>query len=124
MNEKNHQLRAVQTRREFVQLGIGAAVAGLIGSPPAVADATLIPANVPRIEQSFDENWRFHRGDASGAEGAVFDDSGWRSLDVPHDWRIEDLPYASSDEGAPAPSLRCSIHRWIRMRHGKSDLSM
>jgi len=99
MNEKQHQLSAVQTRREFVQLGIGVAVAGLIGSPSAEADATFIPANVPRIEQSFDENWRFHRGDASGAEDTAFDDSGWRSLDVPHDWRIEDLPYVSSDDG-------------------------
>ena len=74
-------------------------MAGLIGSPSAVADATLIPANVSRIEQSFDEHWRFHRGDASGAEGTVFDDSDWRSLDVPHDWRIEDLLYVSSSDG-------------------------
>jgi beta-galactosidase len=40
----------------------------------------------------FDDGWRFHRGGAQGAEAADFDDSGWRRLDLPHDWSIEDLP--------------------------------
>ncbi|HEY5955717.1 MAG TPA: sugar-binding domain-containing protein, partial [Polyangiaceae bacterium] len=37
---------------------------------------------------SFDAAWKFHLGDATGAQGATFDDSGWTSLDVPHDWSI------------------------------------
>jgi hypothetical protein len=40
----------------------------------------------------FDDDWRFQRGGAQGAEGADFDDSVWRRLDLPHDWSIEDLP--------------------------------
>lgn len=40
----------------------------------------------------FDEDWRFWRGGAQGAEGPDFDDSKWRRLDLPHDWSIEDLP--------------------------------
>jgi beta-galactosidase len=40
----------------------------------------------------FDDDWRFQRGGAQGAEAADFDDSGWRRLDLPHDWSIEDLP--------------------------------
>lgn len=36
--------------------------------------------------------WRFHRGDAPGAEAAAFADGDWRVLDLPHDWSIEDLP--------------------------------
>jgi len=43
-------------------------------------------------DRSFDSDWRFLRADASGAEAPGFDDSGWRLLDVPHDWSIEDLP--------------------------------
>jgi hypothetical protein len=31
-----------------------------------------------RQEISFDENWRFLKGDAPGAEKASFDDSQWR----------------------------------------------
>ena len=41
---------------------------------------------------SFDSDWRFLRADASGAEAPGFADAGWRLLDVPHDWSIEDLP--------------------------------
>ncbi|MFL6256094.1 MAG: sugar-binding domain-containing protein [Pyrinomonadaceae bacterium] len=40
----------------------------------------------------FDDDWRFQRGGAQGAEAADFDDSAWRRLDLPHDWSIEDLP--------------------------------
>lgn len=41
---------------------------------------------------SFNSDWKFFRGVVSGAEHPEFDDSGWRVLDVPHDWSIEDLP--------------------------------
>jgi beta-galactosidase len=39
--------------------------------------------------QLFDSNWKFFKGDASGAAEMQFDDSAWRTLDVPHDWSIE-----------------------------------
>lgn len=42
-----------------------------------------------RTTVSFDADWRFHQGTARGAEAAGFDDSGWRELNVPHDWSIE-----------------------------------
>lgn len=42
-----------------------------------------------RVVTSLDSDWRFLKGDAQGAEGREFDDSGWRRLDVPHDWSIE-----------------------------------
>lgn len=41
---------------------------------------------------SFDEGWRFIKDTLSGAESPDFNDSGWRIIDVPHDWSIEDLP--------------------------------
>lgn len=41
---------------------------------------------------SFDNDWRFHRGAAQGAEEPYFSDSGWRKINLPHDWSIEDLP--------------------------------
>jgi beta-galactosidase len=37
---------------------------------------------------SFDLGWKFHLGDASGAQATAFDDSSWTSLSVPHDWSI------------------------------------
>ncbi len=38
---------------------------------------------------NFDDNWRFHRGDAAGAEESAYDDSSWRLVQLPHDWAIE-----------------------------------
>ena len=47
--------------------------------------------------RAFNDDWHFHRGDTAGVEAADFDDSSWRTLDVPHDWTIEDLPAAADD---------------------------
>ena len=44
---------------------------------------------------SFDSAWKFHQGDASGAQAATFDDSSWTALDVPHDWSIS-LPFTQN----------------------------
>ena len=37
----------------------------------------------------FNQDWRFYKGDQSGAESVDFNDSSWRSLSLPHDWSIE-----------------------------------
>jgi beta-galactosidase len=71
-----------------------------------------------RERLSLDRNWRFalghaadpsrdfeftrdrslvKAGEARGAAGATFDDSGWGVVDVPHDWAIE-LPLVNRDE--------------------------
>jgi len=39
----------------------------------------------------FDDNWQFHKGGAQRADAFNFDDSQWRTIDLPHDWSIEDL---------------------------------
>jgi len=41
--------------------------------------------------QPFNDSWRFQRGDVEGASSMEYNDSGWRTLSVPHDWSIEDL---------------------------------
>ena len=38
---------------------------------------------------SMDANWRFHKGDVTGAELSSFHDADWRQLNIPHDWSIE-----------------------------------
>ncbi len=43
-------------------------------------------------ERSLNADWKFIRDDIARAENPDFDDSKWRSLDLPHDWSIEDLP--------------------------------
>lgn len=51
-----------------------------------------IHAQNARIESSFDEAWKFHKGDSNGAEQIDFNDKSWRTVDLPHDWSIEELP--------------------------------
>ena len=58
-------------------------------------------------DRSFDADWRFFWGDAPGAEDSAFNDSAWRTLDLPHDWSLEDLPPAvanGASSALPAPS--------------------
>ena len=57
------------------------------------------PLVVHGRDLSFDQDWRFHRGDVPGAEAPGFDDSRWRKLDLPHDWSIEDLTPVSAASG-------------------------
>lgn len=87
------------TRRQLLGYGTGLAALAASGldrvAPAGASDAGALP----RLELSFDEGWLFHRGDVAGAQATGFADTGWRKLDLPHDWRIEDLPYATSDDG-------------------------
>src|SRR5262245_50691441 len=94
------------TRRQALQLG--AATAGLLALETfETTTAAEAAGAAPARERSFDEGWRFFRGDAPGAQDPSFDDSTWRRLDLPHDWSIEDLPYATNTNGAATadPSL-------------------
>lgn len=100
------QLRV--TRRAALQGMAGVAAAAMLpvsgdgertrkGATPWPADAFSDPHRM----QAFNDAWRFHRGDAQGAESENFEDAQWRTLDVPHDWTIEDLPPVT-DAGAAA----------------------
>lgn len=53
-------------------------------------------ADFSNREQDFDANWKFFLGDIKGPDSVHFDDSKWRTLDLPHDWSIEDLPADSA----------------------------
>src|ERR1035441_10271126 len=92
----------ILTRREAMQGMLGAAVATMVPATAYAGQArtgAALPWPAGSLDrlQAFNDNWRFHRSDAEGAEAAAFDDSRWRTLDVPHDWSIEDIP---SDAGA------------------------
>ncbi len=41
------------------------------------------------VTEPFDNNWRFLKADAPGAEQPGFSDRTWRRLNLPHDWAIE-----------------------------------
>jgi beta-galactosidase len=64
---------------------IFSALLGFASAALAAAD----PAANPREIVPFDTDWRFWLGDDPAARQPGFDDSSWRTLDVPHDWSIE-----------------------------------
>jgi beta-galactosidase len=37
---------------------------------------------------SFNQGWKFFKGETAGAEAPGFDDKAWRSVELPHDWAI------------------------------------
>jgi len=49
-----------------------------------------------RERRSFDDGWSFHLGEAPGGEQPGLNDSGWRKVNLPHDWSIEG-PYSSAN---------------------------
>jgi beta-galactosidase len=49
-----------------------------------------VQAKKTREVQDFNQNWKFTLADSTmNASSPVFDDSKWRSLNLPHDWSIE-----------------------------------
>jgi beta-galactosidase len=70
-----------------------------------------------RIRDSFDFGWKFFKGDAPGAQQPEFSDSGWRSLDLPHDWSIEG-PYGEREPAGGQGGYLPTGIGWYRKRFG------
>lgn len=98
----------------------GARTAPLLGDDVPEGSAAAVPAVAPREQSLFDFGWKFtfgHGSDPSRDLGfgfgqgdfaktgdfkfakADFDDSKWRTLNLPHDWAVE-LPFVHDDEQA------------------------
>jgi beta-galactosidase len=115
------------TRRDVLVAGLGVSGAALFSRSglaraqamlQAAADDAAVPAIAPREKLLADFGWKFRLGNADDPakdldfgkdQGdfaktgdfkfakAGFDDSGWRSLNLPHDWAVE-LPFVWDDD--------------------------
>ena len=111
-------------RREILLLGAGAALTPFLA--PGAAAAAPQAKDVAMIgrDQPFDLGWRFRLGAGEGFEAPAFDDGGWRTVDLPHDWSIEDLPAGPGrigpfDKAAPtgtASGFTLGGEGWYRKR--------
>lgn len=55
-------------------------------------------------KQSFNDDWRFSKGELANAEKESFNDSNWQSIQLPHDWAIFgpfDTKYNARTGGLP-----------------------
>ena len=66
-----------------------------------------------RTSQLFDKGWLFALADSAGMERVDYVDSGWRRLDLPHDWAIEGDFSPSNPSGASGGALPGGIG-WYR----------
>lgn len=74
--------------------------------------ALLLSVGITRAQDSgeisFDNNWRFRKDTLNGAQDPALNDSGWRILNLPHDWSIEDLPNQKEGE-VQGPFTKTSV---------------
>ncbi len=71
-------------------------------------------AQAQRTVQNLDFGWRFHAGDVAEGSSPQLDDSGWRTVDVPHDFQIEQpwvTPAADekADNNDPAANIKSRL---------------
>ncbi len=71
----------------------------------------------PRQVINLDFGWRFHAGDVENAAALTFDDSQWRTLDLPHDFQIEQPWVApAADEKADDSDVAANIKSRLSAR--------
>lgn len=89
-------------------------VFAVVSSPLCAAAAPASEsAAAPRVRESFDFGWRFQRGDVPEAAQPGFDDNGWRTLELPHDWSIEGPYDREAPTGGPGGYLPAGVG-WYR----------
>ena len=66
--------------------------------------AVSLPALSQRSSELLNFGWKFHAGDVKGGEATNLDDSGWREVNLPHDYQIEQpwIPPAADEKGSNA----------------------
>jgi beta-galactosidase len=102
------------TRRELLaQAACGAAALSAAPYLRALEVPQTVAAPSPRITESFDFGWKFAKGDVPGAEQTGFGDSGWRALDLPHDWSIEGPVDEHAPSGGPGGYMPTGVG-WYR----------
>jgi beta-galactosidase len=72
--------------------------------------AACLGAGVP-----FDNNWRFFKGDAMGAEQPKFNDARWQAVRLPHDWSIAG-PFDRENPAGGAGAFLPSGVGWYRKK--------
>ena len=84
----------------------------LIFSPCLIFGQSAIDNRV-RQKAKFNSDWKFILDDKAGFESPAFNDSTWRSLDLPHDWSVEGKFDDKNPAGGQGAFLPCGIG-WYR----------
>ncbi len=88
-------------------------LASLVGSCGTSALAQAKSASTARVSQDFDAGWRYAWGADLQAQAPGFDDTGWKSIDLPHDAAIAG-PIDKANPSGPAGGFFPSGVVWYR----------
>ncbi len=69
-------------------------------------------------KQSFDEGWRFFRGDVINGEAVELDDSKWREVIVPHDFSMEPEAFAHDSREQTTEWKKWQVGPFSRLSNG------
>jgi beta-galactosidase len=117
------------SRRQLLR-GAGASIGAVAFAPglgltgrPAQGRARVTARASTSRSADFGQDWKFVLVNADGitdptgayanAQDAAFDDSGWRTLDVPHDWSIELTPVQTATTSSGTGFLQGGL-AWYR----------
>jgi beta-galactosidase len=113
---KKHSRSPVSVnRRELLKQAGVAALVSTIGAARSSFALTPSDGAAPRIRETFDFGWKFQRGDFPDAQKPEFSDSGWKSVDLPHDWSIEG-PFSESEPAGSSGGYLPTGIGWYRKR--------
>jgi beta-galactosidase len=79
----------------------------------ALAPLTALAQTPVRTIADFNADWRFFQGEQAHGEEASLDDSGWRTVTVPHDWSIAG-PVDQKNLSGPAGAFFPTGNAWYR----------
>ena len=134
------------TRRKMVTSGLALTAATMLPrtalAKPLDQAARLNTGTLPREELLFDFGWRFAFGHGTdpakdfgfgAGQGdfaktgdfkiskVPFDDSGWRSVDLPHDWAVE-LPVVNDEGGEGESKTRSHGYKPLGRRYPETSI--
>ncbi|MEP7005948.1 MAG: beta-galactosidase GalA [Sphingomonas bacterium] len=134
------------TRRKMVTSGLALTAATMLPrtalAKPLDQAARLNTGTLPREELLFDFGWRFSFGHGTDPAkdfgfGAgqgdfaktgdfkiskhAFDDSGWRAVDLPHDWAVE-LPFVNDEGGEGESKVRSHGYKPLGRRYPETSI--
>ncbi len=112
-------------KKFFLPLSFFVSIIFFSCSSDNIKNETVLKRNLP-----IDGDWKFLRDSVAGAENPAFDDSCWRSIDLPHDWSIENFadndnedhigPFTRTSEGGLATGYVKGGTAWYR-KHFMAD---
>jgi beta-galactosidase len=89
-------MKAIQTMEHISVKAITFFACSIIFLQVSAQELVVVKSEHARSNILLDDGWKFYHGNFQMAANTDFNDLDWRSVDLPHDWSIEDIAGTSS----------------------------